>query len=187
MTVVISQPLELVFADCDKRAAAVGAYLLNVAVETLNRNSLVDLLLQGSVPTQRIVPYYIPDVAQGLWLPVHRTSSTSSQQALRFLVTLGNDREVSQEIVSLGFEPMAVSLSEIIEACATIKAGCKTQVGRIQCLKKLERPFRVSPNILVRNRAAESLQFLRAAELVRNLTELWGSANAEFLTSLEGH
>ena len=184
---VVSQPVELVFADCDKRAAAVGAYLLNVGVETFDQSSLVSLQLQGSLPTRRILPYYMPDVAQGLWLPVHRTLPTNSQQALRFLVTLGNDREVSQDIVSLGFEPMAVSLSEIIEACATIKAGCKTQVGRIQCFKKLERPCRVSPNILVRNRAAESLQFLQAAELVRNLTELWGSANAEFLTSLEGH
>lgn len=179
-------PIELVFVDPDSRLSSSAAYLMNTAVKTFNRSSAVELTLKASVLTRRRLPYRIREVAQSSWLPICRTSQTQLTSSDHFLVTLRDPHLLTADVLSQGFEPKSVSLSDLVQACGTYRRCCETHDGRLNRLRSLERDRPLLTDNAVADFEADELEYIRMAEMVRDLTEIWGSSNAEFLTSQEG-
>ena len=180
------QSIELVIADPDIELSVAVAYLLNSAVDTFNRCALLPLPLRASVPTRRILPFYMPEISKWRWVPITRASRRRSRLTDSFLVTLRESSYLLPAILDFNFQPRAVSLQELVSGCTSLKNCCETHRLRVDRLKSLTRPVRIGQAMKEVNPEDRMSLFFRNVDLARELVEFWGTANAEFLTSREG-
>lgn len=181
-----SQSIDLVIADSDIELSVAVAYLLNSMVDAFNRCALLPLPLRARVLTRRILPFYMPEISKSRWVPTARVSRGRSRLTDSYLVTLRESSYLLPAISDFNFQPRAVSLGELVSRCSSMKNCCETHRQRVDCLKSLSRPMRIGQAPEEVNPEDRLSVFFRSAELVKELVEIWGTANAEFLTSREG-